>query len=427
MPSPAAGTLRARLLRAAFKALRRLNVGPFAALSDDDLAGHAHGLDYAMRATRWLRGTGAAGWPELNAAWSRGTAAWGTLAPEDRWELVTDNAQAFALRDRLLAQAQHTVDLSTFYFTADATGLRVARALAECARRGVRVRLLADGWAVRGKAFQDPQVFAAIRMLRAAGVDCRLFSDPQRPFDACHRKLLLVDGRTLLVGGRNHADHYAGTQWRDVELLLTGPAAAAAQASFDEAFTGEPGRHAAAGAAQPTTPRHVAHNAWFTYLLHCARTARRSLDIENAYWFQHPAVQEEVAAACRRGVRVRVLTNSAHSNDLSFMNHRLVSGFGPLLASGAQLWLREGKGRTLHGKYFVADGEWVGFGTSNLDFYSPRFCLELGLHLRDRALGGALGEYFAQGLQDAQRLASAEGLRGDAVSRLFDRWFPDIQ
>lgn len=374
------------------------------------------------------------GWPVVHEAWRRAAsdadaiAPCGTWAPEDRWQLVPDNAEAFALRDRLYASARHTIDLATFYLQADATGWRTARALADCARRGVRVRVVADGWATRGKAAQDAQVHAMLRMLEAAGVQCRLFADPRRPFDACHRKLLLVDGRQLLLGGRNHADHYAGSDWRDVELLVSGPTAATAQPFFDEAFDGEAGRHAGRPGAvvQPTTPAGIEDNAFFVHLLRCVRAARRSVDIENAYYFHHPVLHAELADARARGVRVRVLTNSTESNDLQFMNHRLQAGFGPLLDAGIELHLQQGKGRTLHGKYFVADGEWVGFGTSNLDYYSPRFCLELGLHLRDGALGRALTAYFEQGIASARR-ATAASPAGGTVARLFDRWFTDIQ
>lgn len=431
----------ARGLRNVFRVLRGGRLGDFAAWSDEDLAGNAQGLAYALRASRWQRRARLPDWPAVHAAWRAraaateqdGAAPSGRFAADDTWTLVTDNAQAFALRDRLHAQATRSIDLATFYIEADATGWRTAHALAACARRGVRVRVVADRQATLGKAFRDPQVLEVIRFLRAAGVAFRLFQDPQRPFDACHRKLLLVDGRALLLGGRNLADHYAGPDWRDVELLLEGPSAALVQPLFDETLANAPGRAPlpAGGLFQPTTPQGIADNAAFVFLLQRIREARRTLDIENAYYFAHAPVHEALAAAVRRGVRVRVFTNSAQSNDLPFMNHRLLAGFPALVEAGIELYLRQGEGRTLHGKYFIADGEWVGFGSSNLDFYSPRFCLELGLHVRDRALADRLGGWFEAGIAQARRVADAQQLRAEPApgraSAWFDRLCRDIQ
>lgn len=428
-----------RGLHRAFSLLRGARVPGFAGWSDGDVAGNAQGFAYALRATRWQRQAGLPDWPQVHGAWraaaerGEGSAAWGELAAGDAWTLVTDNAEAFALRERLYAQATRSIDLATFYLEADATGWRTARALAACARRGVRVRVVADRQATLGKAARNPEVLELADFLRDAGVAFRLFEDARRPFDACHRKLLLVDGHALLLGGRNHADHYAGPHWRDVELLLTGPSAAQAQPFFDETFAGTPGRFAAApgSVVQPTTPEAIADNAALLFFLQRIRAARATLDIENAYWFHHAPVHEALAAAVRRGVRVRVFTNSARSNDLPFLNHRLLAGFPALLADGIELYLRQGEGRTLHGKFFVADGEWVGFGSSNLDFYSPRFCLELGIHLRDSGLGAALTAWFEEGVADAKRVADTRALReesgGGLASFLFDRLCRDIQ
>jgi cardiolipin synthase len=427
----------ARGLRLLLALLRRAGVAPIAAASDAQLAGDAHGLAYAIGASLWLRRRRALPWPRVQAAW-RGladgepAALAGRLDPGDRWSLVTGNADAFDLRERLCAQARRRVDLSTYYLQADATGWRMARALQDAARRGVQVRLVVDHCATASKAAADAGVPALMRQLREAGVQVRAFRDAARPWDANHRKILLVDGADLLLGGRNHADHYAQPGWRDVELWLAGPSAAAVQPAFDAMFDGDARAPApaAGGLWQPTTPAAVEGNAWFGYLLRCLRTARASVDIENAYVLEHAALQEALAAACRRGVRVRLATNSAESNDLQFMNWRLQRSLLALLDAGVEVHLRQGAGRTLHGKYFVADGLWVGLGSSNLDYYSPRLCHELGLHAQDAALAQALTAWFEAGLAECRppvRPALEAAVAGASAGRVFDRLFRDIQ
>jgi len=426
----------ARLLRLFLAACRAARIEPAASMSDADLAGNAHGIAYAILATRWQQKIETPSWASVYQQWqsrlsaSEATSLYGCFDPSDRLELLTDNAAAFEKRHELYQAAKQSIDISTFYIQADEVGWRTARALAGCARRGVRVRIVADRCITEQKIFGNPQVLDMIRFLRDAGVDYRLFKDSGRPYDICHRKLLIVDGTTLIIGGRNYANHYAGTEWRDIDLLLTGPSVTCLQPVYEEAFANFPNTYEG-NLFQASTPAGIASNASFIYLLECIRSCRKTLDIENAYYFNHPLIHHELAAACRRGVRIRLFTNSAQSNDLDFMNYRLYAGFPDLIDAGVLLYLRRGKGRTLHCKYFVADEEWVGFGSSNLDFFSPRFCLEIGIQVRDCHLAKVLTAWFEQGIAEAEpmtdRSAAERVMARQTVSKIFDRWFPDIQ
>jgi PLD-like domain len=206
-----------------------------------------------------------------------------------------------------------------------------------------------------GKTFENPRMRALSRFLRRSGIDSRLFANPARPYDANHRKLLIVDGVGLITGGRNYADHYSGDSWRDIELLRTGPSVRGLLPLYEETFA--IGQAAPVtppkvpGFFQSTTPEEITSNAAFIFLLQCAGAARHTLDIENAYYINHPVLHNRLAAACARGVRVRLLTNSAESNDLDFANYRIYSGFPDLLTAGVEIYLRGGRGRTLHCKY----------------------------------------------------------------------------
>jgi cardiolipin synthase len=430
----------ARLLRLFLAACRAARIESAASMSDADMAGNAHGIGYAILATRWQQKTETPSWASVYQQWQSRLSAsgapslFGCFDPSDRLELLTDNAAAFEKRDELYQAAQQSIDISTFYIQADEVGWRTARALADCARRGVRVRIIADRYITEQKISGNPQVLDVIRFLRDAGVDYQLFRDPDHPYDTCHRKLLIVDGTTLIIGGRNYANHYAGTEWRDIDLLLTGPSVTCLQLVYEETFASVPNTYdgrAQENIFQASTPAGIASNASFIYLLECIRSCRKTLDIENAYYFNHPLIHHELAEACRRGVRVRLFTNSAQSNDLDFMNYRLYAGFPDLIDTGVLLYLRRGKGRTLHCKYFVADGEWVGFGSSNLDFFSPRFCLEIGIQVRDCHLAKLLTAWFEQGIAEAEpmtdRSAAERVIAQQTISKIFDRWFPDIQ
>jgi cardiolipin synthase len=426
--------------RSLITVMRAAGISKAAAMSDADVVGNAYSLANAILATSWQRRMGAPSWQDVYTEWQRQvsdhpgieSALYGCFGPNERFELLTSNKAAFEKRHELYANAQRTIDLATYYIQADETGRRTALALADCARRGVRVRVVADKMITGRKTRENPSMEDISRLLKGAGVDYRLFLDPRRPWDACHRKMLIVDGETLVTGGRNYANHYSGDKWRDIDLLLTGPSIARLQPYFEETFRGDAVACCnGVGIFQPACPADLEHNTSFIYLLQCIREARETLDIENAYFFSHAPVISALSDASRRGVRVRVFTNSAQSNDLDFINYRLYRGFPDLLDAGASLFLRRGKDCTVHCKYFVADGEWVGFGSSNLDFFSPRFCLELGLHVRHRRLGQMLTEWFEKGIAESDPLTDAASARkfadSETAGRAFDRWLPDFQ
>ena len=431
----------ARVLRVPLAALKRVGYAPAARLSDQEIAGNAHSLGAGLLGAVWQARRGAPSWEELSRAWERAAEAregvdpklHGSFDPADKIELVTDNAEAFELRSRLFAGAKRRIDVATYYLQADETGRRFARDLAAAAARGVDVRLVADEYILRKKDHESPGVMALVDELAAAGVDVRLWRDRERPYDANHRKLVIVDGEALLIGGRNVGDHYAGSAWRDVELFVVGPSARAGEALFERTFRREPEPPRGAGGAllHATTPADVGTHATFIYLLQCIRAARWSIEIENAYCFAHEALVRQLAAAQRRGVRVRLLTNSAASNDLDYANWRLYSGFLAMLDAGVELWGRRGAGRTLHCKYFVVDGEWVSLGSTNLDYYSPRFCTEANVHARSADLGARLVRWFEAGIAEADRIddpARVEAvMRGSTLSRGLDAVIRDAQ
>jgi hypothetical protein len=57
-------------------------------------------------------------------------------------------------------------------------------------------------------------------------------------------------------------------------------------------------------------------------------------------------------------------------------------------------------------------------------------CGEAGVHVRSTQLGAALTDWFEQGLAGAeaiQRSSVESVLRKQAIGRVFDSWFHDIQ
>ena len=135
----------------------------------------------------------------------------------------------------LIAGAQQSVKILMYMFNTDMVGERVRDALTEAARRGVAVKLLIDGF---GSA-AGPSFFAPLE--EAGGCVC-VFNPAwgRRYLLRNHQKLIVIDSRTVLIGGANIDATYLGDQgsshWRDLWLRLDGPEAKLPSRYFDSLF-----------------------------------------------------------------------------------------------------------------------------------------------------------------------------------------------
>jgi phosphatidylserine/phosphatidylglycerophosphate/cardiolipin synthase-like enzyme len=251
-----------------------------------------------------------------------------------------------------------------------------------------------------------------------------------------HRKFLALDRRRVLLGGRNVADHYASPGWRDLEIDLSGPFAARLAVALEGTF------HERVEDLPPPDGVLLSGpddrgEALVRAMREAIDYARATLDIEHAYLLSHPWFERAVGDAVRRGVRVRVASNSGESNDLGFMSWRLATSLEVLRRLGAQVYRRRGRGATLHTKLVVADTRRVVFGSSNLDYFSPTFCAEADVGLDSEPLARALVSFFEAGLADPSTEAVRAGTdahrsllvecRPFSASRLFDLLLHEFQ
>jgi len=161
--------------------------------------------------------------------------------------LVPDGLDAFAARAISARRAGRSLDLQYYIWHDDLTGRLLGREAWLAAERGVRVRMLLDDMNAEGL---DPGLLALdahpnieIRLynpFRNRGGLTRVYELVQRIVSVNHRmhnKAWIADGRMAVVGGRNIGEEYfnAGkeTNFRDLDMVLFGPAVAQASGVFD--------------------------------------------------------------------------------------------------------------------------------------------------------------------------------------------------
>lgn len=332
-----------------------------------------------------------------------------------------DGARALQSLLALLDGAARSIDIEMFIFRDDAVGRKVAASLLRAGARGASVRVLLDGIG----AFAGRR--RTLRLLRGSGVEVRWFSPlrmrlrPQfgRGNLRNHRKLAIVDGRTMWSGGRNiAAEYFTGRDgmpaWDDLSFTIDGGTTADAVDGFalDWATAGGatgrgtegvaagsmPGASAGPGAAPrsagaraqllPSGPDRRDDTAYDLFISAIARADVRIL-IATPYFVPDDALQLALALAARRGVAVELLLPARSNHALADIARE--RSLRELSAAGAHVRLLP---RMLHAKAIVVDTGFASCGSVNLDARSLFLNYELNMLFHDSAQVEALAGWF---------------------------------
>jgi cardiolipin synthase len=348
------------------------------------------------------------------------------LVDGESTQVLRDGPTSFRAMFAAIAAARRQIDLEYYIFEdVDSDGAKLGDLLVAKRAQGVAVNLIYDSFGsdTTPKAFFD--------RLRAAGVNVVEYNplDPFKakagysPNDRDHRKILVVDGKTAIVGGVNICTDYEvhpPTQpnapppehWRDTDLKISGPAAAQLQALFAGHWRKQRGppleELTEIAAPAPTggavvriigsSPRHAVPRYYVT-LISAVRSAEKSIIASTAYFVP---TNDELAAlteAARRGVDVELLLPDHSDSGLSMaVGH---SHYAALLKAGVKIY--ETHGLVLHSKTVTIDGVWSVIGSSNFDHRSVIFNDEVDAVV----IGGDTAETLEAMFADDRRAAHA--------------------
>lgn len=165
------------------------------------------------------------------------------------FELLNTGVEAIEWRLRMIDSATRSLDIQTFLWKADPSGLTILGHIVDAADRGVKVRLLVDDTFTVG---QNDTIFF---IDQHPNIKYRIYNPFGRRYDSMflrqlmnlgnfsrldhrmHNKVLVTDNRAAIIGGRNMADEYFGSHpranFRDVEVLAYGPIVQSISQRFD--------------------------------------------------------------------------------------------------------------------------------------------------------------------------------------------------
>jgi cardiolipin synthase A/B len=316
----------------------------------------------------------------------------------------------------LIDGAKQSLRLLYYIYDPDKAGARVREAIFRAIDRGVAVSLLIDGF---GSSDTPDDYFADLPKKGARF--CRFNpSYGRRYLLRNHQKLALADAETkapsILIGGFNIADEYFGTvpagAWRDVGLLVEGPAARRLAPYYDKLIDWALSKNAkmrtlrrlifeyteTRGALQwqlggPTAKLSPWGVSTCKDLVH-----GRDVEMIAAYFAPTWGMLKRIARAGKRG-RARVVTAAKSDNNATIAAARFT--YKRLLARGVEVY--EYLATRLHTKLVIMD-DVVHIGSSNLDIRSLYLNMELMLRVDDGEFAQMMRGYFEAELEQCVRI-----------------------
>lgn len=321
----------------------------------------------------------------------------------NRLTLLVEGPERLKVLLALIDGAERTVRLLYYMYKDDQSGTQVYLAMERALERGVAVSLLIDSFG----AYTPDQYF---QPLIAKGLRYARFHPTfgRRYLIRNHQKLAMADERAVLIGGFNVDDSYFGTieegAWRDLGLLLEGPAAGRLAPYYDQLLDWTMQKGAKIRALNRIILRfNESHGALqWTFggptrgLSPWARATSRDLlscnDVEMiaAYFAPTWAMLRRIGRVGRKG-RARIITAAKSDNHATIAAARYT--YKNLLRRGVEIY--EYLPTKLHSKLMVMD-DIVHIGSSNFDIRGLYLNLEMMLRVDDPRFAGMMRSYFGQ-------------------------------
>jgi cardiolipin synthase len=371
------------------------------------------------------------------------------LADGTRVQLYKDGEALHAAFDAI-RNAKKRVWLEVYIFADDETGRAFAELLRQKALEGVKVYVIYDSIGSFGISQLWRPKPAIFERMRRSGVRLAEFHPLRpwegrfgwRPVNRDHRKMLLVDDDIAGLGGLNVGREYAGSWvvqsssaseagcdlWRDNAVGIVGPSARLLQQAFVRTwrYIHNGGRIQRAElwhplgdssdfgvlASVPSMKSPLQER-----LRQLLRNARSSIEMTMAYFAPPDELVEALCRAAKRGARVRLMLPGVCDVQLLITAAR--SFYEVLLRCGVEVYERQHV--ILHAKTMCIDGEYTILGSTNLDYRSIEYNLELSAVIRSKQFGRNMHDLFENDVRFAKRVLLNEWRKRPWSDR-FGQW-----
>jgi cardiolipin synthase len=296
-----------------------------------------------------------------------------------------------------ISNAKKTITFESYIYWSGKTGEKFADALSERARAHVKVHLLLD-WAGSGKIEAK-----LVEEMKNAGVEIERYHKPHwynitRMNNRTHRKILVVDGRIGFTGGVGIADEWSGNgldakHWRDTHYKVEGPVVNEMQSAFmDNWLKVRPEIHVGEDYFPKISPIGSSESQMFissaaeggssvrVLYLAALASAKKSIDIQSAYFVPDQHTIDALIEARKRGVAIRLMVPGPYT-DSNVVDSASRETWGDILRAGVEIY--QYQPALFHCKVLIVDNQFVSVGSTNFDQRSFSLNDEANLNVVD--------------------------------------------
>ena len=368
----------------------------------------------------------------------------------ERATIIEENNEALLQRIRLIQNAREEIILSTFAFHSDESGKLIMGALLEAANRGIKVRILADGFESWTAMEWNPYFYA---LSSHENIEVKIYNranplTPWKMMGRMHDKYLIADGSIYILGGRNTYNYFLGdfekykNYDRDVLVICENPqkensvsqlldyfeniwkqddcayfhedkkladkasvkkaalrmeeeykeyAAEYKERIFDSDYTDE--TFETEKITLVSNPIHTGAKepvVWYT-LGELMKNAKERVKIHTPYIICNEMMYNTWADVTKNVSEFSVMTNSAANNGNPFGSADYAVNRDKIVDTGIDIWEYEG-GFSYHGKSILIDDNLSVIGSFNMDMRSAYLDTELMLVIRSSEINKQLEE-----------------------------------
>ena len=358
-----------------------------------------------------------------------------TVRAQHIYRILNDERDALQCRVDLIQQAKTEILLSTFIIKNDLIGKTVLQLLIDAAKRGVTVRVIVDDFG--NKLPTDLLAYLAEQGVENQVFNIKHYYKFRTMVDRMHGKMLITEKQQFIVGGRNLKEEYYNLDSvsnfldREVYVRDTGAVRTAARHFYDmwnypvvvgkktEKLTDEQRafwrkslqeapsllqkrvpiklktqRNWLQNVVPAKQPVQFIHDNFYKKdgiktvrrrrkdhqctqeMLALVGNAKRTIDIENAYFIPTRSWWRALKSAHKRGVCIRLLTNSGYTSDVPMVQAVYQMKRKRFRRHGIEVWEFHGQ-KMVHTKAFVIDSSISLIGSYNLESKSQNFNTEV--------------------------------------------------
>lgn len=347
-----------------------------------------------------------------------------------RVEWLHSGQLGLAAMIRSIESAQQAIALEMYIFQECEIGNRFRDALADAAKRGVRVRILVDAVG----SFELPSAY--FQPAIDAGAECRWFNplELRRLSYRNHRKMLIVDESVAYIGGFNIGTDYDGDGvtcgWMDLGMVIRGELVAELLKAFHAIFGAASFKHRRlARFRRQIASQRIATSEGELFLLapgvgrNPAREAliadigrAKQVRMTTAYFLPGRALRLAFCRAARRGAKVQLLLPGM--SDVRLAQWAARGQYGRLLRAGVEIY--EYQPAMLHAKRYLLDDA-VYVGSANLDLRSLNINYEILVRIVDPAVAAEGHAKFEEDLERSRQIRPSEWKRRGWWHKLLER------